>query len=73
MVFDDHMRASARALAHHALMDGGMLDGGAMLGSGGWGGWGDVGRGGGLHGIGSLPGSLVSIFEFTVVIGDMFY
>lgn len=52
MVFDDDMRASARILARHSLMDGGLSDGGQ-------GGQGGVG----LRGMGSLRQSLVSLAQ----------
>lgn len=65
MVFDDDMRASARTLANHALMDGGVnAGGGGVGGSGGRGRWGgrrSLGGGGaGLQGMGALRESLVS-------------
>lgn len=51
MVFDDAMRASARVLALHSLMDGGMSE----LSTGA-----EAGRGNSLHRMGSLRTSLVS-------------
>lgn len=56
MVFDDDMRSSARVLANHTLMDGG-INGDVRGGDGsGWGGSG----GSGLIGMGLLRQSLVS-------------
>lgn len=64
MVFDDDMRASARTLAHHALMVGGMTsDGADEIGRTGRAG--RRGSGGGLQSMGVLRDSLVSMY-FTV-------
>lgn len=61
MVFDDNMRASAKVLALHSFMDGGMHGPGAGMGRGN-----DSGGSSSLHRMGALQESLVSDVEVAL-------
>lgn len=61
MVFDDHMRASARVLANHCLMGGGIDAAFGDVGGGGQGG------GTGLQGMDALRQGLVSSCHLAII------